>query len=82
MKSEHKAKLVTVLIFALLCLLFSDVVAIWPKSLPWILGAFALPGAWKFCRVLYIWLITEDTPLEIEMPKLFRKKNKHEPNKG
>ena len=69
MKSTHKAKLVTALVCALLLLMFSDIVAIWPKTLPYILGAFAIPGAWKFTRVLYIWLLTDD-PEPLALPAI------------
>lgn len=78
MKSESKAKLVTVLLFVLILLLMADVVALWRWTLPWVLGVFAVPGAMKFCRVLYIWLTTEDQPVSIKLPfKLpFRKPKK------
>ena len=56
---KWKARLVTLLIVVLLILLAADVVAIWPRALPYILGAFAVPGVWKFARVLYIWLTTD-----------------------
>lgn len=69
MKSETKAKLVTALLCALLCLLCSDIVGMWPAALPYILGAFAVPGIWKFARVLYIWLLTED-PEPIAWPAI------------
>lgn len=62
--NKNKAKLVTVVIFVFLILLCADAVSIWPRTLPWILGAFAVPGAWKFCRVLYIWLVTDPEPKE------------------
>jgi hypothetical protein len=74
MKSESKAKLVTILLFVLILLLMADVVALWPWTLPWVLGVFAVPGAMKFCRVLYIWLTTEDQPVSIKLP--FRKPKK------
>ena len=62
--NKNKAKLVTAVIFVFLLLLFADMVSIWPRTLPWILGAFAIPGAWKFCRVLYIWLTVDPEPKE------------------
>ena len=58
--SKRKARLVTAAFSALLLLLLVDLVGIYPRSLPWILGAFAIPGAFKFVRVLYIWFLTED----------------------
>lgn len=79
MKSTNKARLITALICALLCLMFADIVAIWPRTLPYILGAFAVPGAWKFARTLYIWLITDDPePVKIALPSWwpFKKKRK------
>lgn len=57
--NKNKAKLVTIVISVFVLLLCVDMVTIWPKMLPWILGCFAIPGAWKFCRVLYIWLTDE-----------------------
>ena len=73
MKSKNKAKLITALVCVLLILMFADIVAIWPGSLPYVLGAFAVPGAWKFARVLYIWLLTDDPDInEIHWP--FRRK--------
>ena len=69
--NKSKARLVTIVIFVFLVLLLADTVSIWPASLPYILGAFAIPGAWKFCRVLYIWLTTEEeeTPIMLKIPK-------------
>lgn len=69
MKSKNKARLVTALICVLLTLMFADLVALFPWSLPYILGAFAIPGAWKFARCLYIWLMLDDPALdEIHFP--------------
>ena len=72
--NKNKARLVTVVIFVFVLLLCADAVSIWPAALPYILGAFAIPGAWKFCRVLFIWLTTEDKPVAIKLP--IRKKEK------
>ena len=58
--NHKKAKLVTVVIFVFVVLLCADAVSIWPRALPYILGAFAIPGAWKFCRTLYVWLIIDE----------------------
>lgn len=74
MKSENKAKLVTALLFVLIVLLMADMVAMWPWMLPYVLGVFAVPGAIKFCRVLFIWLTTEDAPVQIKLP--FKKPRK------
>ncbi len=68
MTSKSKAKLLTALITVLLILLAADAVAIWPAALPWILGAFALPGVWKFSRTLYVWMTTEDEPVKVQLP--------------
>lgn len=65
--SKWKAKVVTALFMILLIVLAADVVAVIPKSLPWILGVFAIPGVIKFGRVLYIWLTTEDD-VKIHLP--------------
>lgn len=74
MTSKNKAKLVTALLFALILLMLADVVAIWPWTLPYALGVFAVPGACKFCRVLFIWLTTDDQPITIKLP--FKKPKK------
>ena len=66
--SKGKAKLVTVFMFTMIVLLLADAVAIWPDALPWVLLVFAIPGAWKFVRVLYIWLTTPDNPIVIKLP--------------
>lgn len=52
-----KAKFVTVMFSVMFFSLMGVTVAEAPWSLPWILGAFAIPGAWKFIRTLYIWLL-------------------------
>lgn len=66
--SKTKARLVTVIIFTFIVLVCADLVAIYPRTLPWILGTFAVPGAWKFCRVCFIWLTVreEEPPLTYE----------------
>jgi len=72
--SKWKAKVVTVLMVILLIVLVADVVALIPAALPWILGAFALPGIWLFCKMLYRWLTTESEP--IKFPKWDGKKKR------
>ena len=62
--SKRKAQLVTAIIAAFVLLVCVDLVALYPKATIWILGAFAVPGAWKFCRTCYIWLTIPD-----DMPK-------------
>lgn len=64
-----KMKLVTGLITLLLVLLAADVVAVMPAALPFILGAFALPGVWLFARLLYRWLTSEDVPVRVRLPR-------------
>lgn len=58
--SKPKARLITLVIVAFVVLVCVDFVAIYPKAMTWILGTFAVPGAWKFCRVCYIWLQVDD----------------------
>lgn len=70
MNSKSKAKLVTVALFVFVVMVCANVVALWPSALPWVLGAFAVPGAWKFCRVMFLWLTTEDKPITIRLPKV------------
>lgn len=70
MSSKKKAKLVTVALFVFIVMVCTNLVAIWPEALPWVLGVFAIPGAWKFCRVLYVWLTTDDKPITIRLPRV------------
>lgn len=62
MNSKAKARIVTVCLFVFIVLLCANIVALWPRALPWVLGVFAIPGAWKFCRVTYKWLTVEEQP--------------------
>lgn len=75
MTNKQKARVVTAVIFMFVMLVSSNLVALFPGLLVWILAAFAIPGAWCFCKVAFLWLTTEDTPLTIKIPK-HRKKNK------
>lgn len=72
--SKDKARLATaafcVLFFGLMAELYKEV----PDSRLIILWCFAIPGAWKFVRVVFIWLTTDDRPIEIKLPKWLRKK--------
>lgn len=76
MNSKKKAKLVTVALFVFVIMVCFNLVALIPAALPWVLGAFALPGAWCFCKVLFLWLTTEDKPLVIRLPQRKNKKAK------
>lgn len=72
--SRWKAKVVTALFVILLIVLAWNVVTMVPALLPWILGAFAVPGVIKFGRVLFVWLTTESEPLKF--PKWDGKKKR------
>lgn len=78
--NKAKGRLVTLIIFAFVVLVSVDFIAIYPNALPWILGAFAVPGAWKFCRVCFLWLTAREDPISYEdyanIPKT--KKGGHE----
>lgn len=75
MNSKSKAKIVTVALFVFVVMVCFNLVALFPAALPWILGAFAVPGAWVFCKVLFLWLTTEDKPIiTILLPKLGKHK--------
>lgn len=74
MSSKKKARLVTVALFVFVVMVCFNLVALIPAALPWVLGAFAIPGAWVFCKVLFVWLTTEDKPLTIRLPKLGKHK--------
>lgn len=77
MKSKWKATVVTALLFILLVVLAADIVAIFPASLPWLLGILAVPGAVWFCKTLYRWL-TAETEEKIALPTFLQKKGKHD----
>lgn len=76
--NKNKARLVTILIMILLAVLAADIVGLYPDTLPWILAPFAAAGAWKFARVLFLWLTTEDEPVTIKFPKWNQKKRRFE----
>lgn len=79
--SKRKAKLVTAAFSALFLLLLVDLVGIYPGSLPYILLVFAIPGAFKFVRTFYIWLVTEDyEPIKVSLP--FRKRKRSQKPSG
>ena len=65
---KNKLKLVA----ALFCTMFFSVLAVacwlWPVVIPYVLAPFAVAGAWKFCRVAYIWMITDPVVNEEEEP--------------
>lgn len=67
--TKAKGIIVTILIVILLIVLAADVAAVLPNSLPWILGVFASVGVYKFARLLFLWLTTEDTPIPIRFPR-------------
>ena len=56
---EQKLRLVA----ALFCTMFFSMLALscwlWPVAIPYVLAPFAVAGAWKFCRVAYIWMSTD-----------------------
>lgn len=72
--NNKKAKLVTLVLFTFVVLVCANAVKLWPAALPWVLGAFAIPGAWCFCKVAFLWLTTEDTPITIKIPRHKKKK--------
>lgn len=76
--NKNKAKIVTALMFILLAVLAADVVTAFPQALPWILAPFAMVGAWKFARVLFLWLTTEDEPVTIKFPRWNQRKKRFE----
>ena len=79
--NKRKAIVVTVLLFVLLTVLAADVVAVMPGALVWILAVFAVPGLWKFAKLLYWWLTTEDQRgIKIPRITLPLKRKKHSVN--
>ena len=77
--NKSKAQFVTGLIFLLLVVLAADVVALFPKVLPWILGVLAIPGAWWFCKCLFAFLTDDNASLpKLEVPKHKKRKKKEQ----
>lgn len=72
--NKNKAKIVTALMFILLAVLAADVVTAFPQALPWILGAFAIPGVVWFSKLLYRWVTEDDEAKTIVLPTLWGKK--------
>lgn len=74
--SKEKARLAT----AIFCVCFFGLVAnlyrIAPELRMTILWVFAIPGGMKFTRVVFVWLTTEDKPVEIKFPKWIKRKKK------
>ena len=72
--SKAKARAATIAF----CVLFFGVMAELYRGIPEsrliILWCFAVPGAFKFVRVVFIWLTTDDNPVKIRRPKWMRKK--------
>lgn len=62
----RKAKLVAGIFLAVFFLLMAALVALAPWTLTWILWLFAFPGACKFARVTYIWLLDKGPAPEPE----------------
>lgn len=57
--NKKKARLCTALFSIMLLGILVDVGIVWPHAIPYILAPFAVTGAFKFVRVLYIWFITD-----------------------
>ena len=74
--SKGKARLATAAFCILFFGLLADLYDIMPESRLWILWAFAIPGAWKFVRCVFIWLTTDDIPVEIKIPKWLQRNKK------
>ena len=66
--SRGKLKLVAALICAMFFVLLAMACWLWPPVIPYVLAPFAVAGAWKFCRVTYIWLSTDPVFTEEEQP--------------
>ena len=76
MNNKNKAKVVTVALCAFILLVCADLVGIYPNALPWVLGVFAIPGAWWFCKTTFLWLTTEDKPIVIPIKRAKHRKPK------
>lgn len=74
--SKDKARLAT----AIFCVPFFGLIAnlyrIAPELRLVILWCFAVPGAFKFIRVVFIWLTTEGEPVKIRLPRWLQRKKK------
>ena len=51
-----KARFVTIMFCGMVFTSLTEIALMAPWTLTWILAAFAVPGAWKFVRVTYIWM--------------------------
>jgi hypothetical protein len=74
--SKEKARIAT---FAFCTAVFGLLYGVWetaPYARMWILAFFAFFGAQKFVRVVFIWLITEDAPIEIKLPEWLQRLQK------
>lgn len=63
-KSQDRARKSKLkLVAALFCTMFFTMLgaACWlhPVVVPYVMAPFAVAGAWKFCRVAYIWMVTD-----------------------
>ena len=56
---EQKLKLVSVLFCTMFFVMLGTACWLWPVVIPYVLAPFAVAGAWKFCRVAYIWMVTD-----------------------
>lgn len=74
--SKDKARLAT----AIFCVCFFGLIAnlyrVAPELRMTILWCFAIPGAFKFIRVVFVWLTTDAEPVQIRIPKWLKRKKK------
>lgn len=74
--SKDKARLAT----AIFCVCFFGLIAnlyrVAPELRVTILWCFAIPGAMKFVRVVFVWLTTESKTVTVTIPKWLRRKKK------
>lgn len=74
--SKEKARVATLAFCILFFGMLAELYDVMPESRLIILWVFAIPGAWKFVRVVFVWLTTEDKPIEIKIPKWLHRKRK------
>lgn len=56
---EQKLRLVAALFCTMFFVMLGTACWLWPVVIPYVLAPFAVAGAWKFCRVAYIWMSTD-----------------------
>lgn len=74
--SKEKGRLATAIFCVCFFGLITNLYRVAPELRMTILWCFAIPGAFKFVRVVFIWLTTDSEPVKIQLPKWLTRKRK------